>query len=224
MFRTGGEANVTSSFQKSVEHYPIQKNDLLELEVYSNDGQSKPEISAMAEVGTAATAGSDKKVYMVNDSGMVKFPVIPELKVEGLSLSSAENLLQNEFQKFYPSPFVRLKFANKRAVVLGASGGHVVSLSNEQMKLAEVLALATGVGDNAKASNIRILRGQEVMVADLSTVAGYRDGNVVIQPNDIIYLEPIRRPIPEALRDYGPLFSIITSIATLVVVLLTIDK
>jgi polysaccharide export outer membrane protein len=58
------------------------------------------------------------------------------------------------------------------------------------------------------------------MIADLSTFAGYRENNIVIQPNDIVYVEPIRRPFIEGVRDYGPILGVLTSIATLIVVII----
>jgi polysaccharide export outer membrane protein len=52
------------------------------------------------------------------------------------------------------------------------------------------------------------------------TIDGYKKGNMIMQHGDIVYVEPIRRPLVEASRDYGPLLSLGISITTLVVVLL----
>jgi polysaccharide export outer membrane protein len=103
--------------------------------------------------------------------------------------------------------------------VLGAPGGQVIPLVNENIRLVEVLALAKGLNNDAKAHNIRILRGDTVFVADLSTFDGYIKNNISIQPGDVIYVEPIRKPFTEGLRDYGPILSIVTTLTTLVVVI-----
>jgi polysaccharide export outer membrane protein len=42
----------------------------------------------------------------------------------------------------------------------------------------------------------------------------------VMQHGDVIYVEPIRRPVSEGVRDYGPLLSIVTSLTTLIIVLI----
>jgi polysaccharide export outer membrane protein len=82
----------------------------------------------------------------------------------------------------------------------------------------EVLAMAKGLPNDAKAQNIRILRGEQVFIVDLSTIEGYKEGNMLIQPGDIVYVEPVRRPVSEALRDYAALFTIFISLATFILV------
>jgi polysaccharide biosynthesis/export protein len=104
--------------------------------------------------------------------------------------------------------------------VLGAPGGQVIPLVNENTRLTEVLAMAKGLGNDAKAHNIRVLRADKVFVADFSTIGGYLKGDMIMAPGDIVYVEPVRRPFSEGLREYGPLVSIVTSMATLIVVIL----
>ena len=108
---------------------------------------------------------------------------------------------------------------NKRVIVLGAPGGQVIPLVNENIHLVEVLALAKGVDNLAKAHNIRVLRGDQVLVADLSTIDGYLKSNVLIEHGDIVYVEPVRRPVSEAFRDYLPVLTALTSLTTLIVVI-----
>jgi polysaccharide export outer membrane protein len=142
--------------------------------------------------------------------------------VEGLTLRQAEEILQKEYIKYYANTFVRLEFTNKRVVVLGAPGGQVIPLTNENIRLTEALAMAKGVDNNANAQNIRVLRGDEIYVADLSTFEGYQKNNMVLMPGDIVYIEPIRRPLVEGLRDYTPILSLIGTLATLVIVIATL--
>ncbi len=88
------------------------------------------------------------------------------------------------------------------------------------MHLVEVLALAKGVSNEGKAQNIRVLRQDKVFLVDLSTYEGYLKGNLVVEPGDVVYVEPIRRPFAESIRDYGILVSLATSVTTLVLVIL----
>jgi polysaccharide export outer membrane protein len=145
--------------------------------------------------------------------------MVGEIKVAGMTIRQAEEVLQKAYTLFYQDAYVILKYINKRVIVLGAMGGQVIPLSNENIKLIEVLALAKGIGNDAKAHNIRVLRDDQVFVADLSTIDGYLKNNLAIEPGDIVYVEPVRRPVSEGLRDYGLILSMVTSLTTLVIVI-----
>jgi polysaccharide export outer membrane protein len=224
MFQVDQKDAVKAQVNAAEKNYVIQKNDQLAIEIYTKNGERLVDPDRFLDkdrpVQTTPVAAAEVRSYLVNQDGVVKFPMIDTISLEGLTLLQAEDRLQQTYTKFYAGMYIRLKYLNKRVVVLGAPGGQVIPLTNDNIRLTEVLALAKGVGNDAKAYNIRVLRGETVMVADLSTFAGYRENNIVIQPNDIVYVEPIRRPFIEGVRDYGPILSVLTSIATLIVVII----
>ncbi len=204
--------------------YLIQKNDLLYVDVFSNNGERlidpNPQLSNTNSA--ARDREQDKIKFLVSFDGKARFPMIGEIYLEGQTLRQAELIIQEEYAKFFKDPYVVTSFANKRAILLGATGGQVIPMNNQSMRLSEVLALGEGLDNNAKAQNIRILRGKDVFVVDLSTLAGYQSGNILIQPGDIIYVEPVRKPVSEATRDYGTLLSVVVSLASLVVIILSV--
>ena len=108
----------------------------------------------------------------------------------------AEAFLQAEYAKFYVEPFVILTITNKRVIVFPGTGSSasVVSLSNNNTTLIEVLALVGGIATNSKASRIKIVRKtkvkKDVYLVDLSTIEGIQAGSMIVQANDIIYVEP----------------------------------
>jgi len=107
---------------------------------------------------------------------------------------------------------------NKRVSVIGAVN-KVVELSNENMKLIEVLALADAIDNNAIVQNIRLVRNEEVFVIDLSKSEDVQKTNMKVLPNDVIYIEPLRRPFIEAVKDYGPIISLVSSLTAIVVII-----
>jgi len=221
MFKVPEGTALKQQTEAAEKNYVIQINDLLQLDVYTNKGERliDPDAKLVQEGQNAASTTAVKPTYLVDVNGVCKFPMVSEIKVVGLTIRQAEEILQQAYAVYYQQPFVALKYTNKRVVVLGAPGGQVIPLANENMHLVEVLALAKGVDNNAKAHNIRVLRGREVFLADLSTFDGYLKNNIAMEPGDVVYVEPIRRPVIESLRDYGPLFSIVTSLTALVVVI-----
>jgi polysaccharide export outer membrane protein len=220
MFKVPEGFALQQQLDRAEKNYLIQRNDYLEISVFTNKGEKviDPDFQLAAGQSTSTSPGINP-TYLIDTKGVARFPMIGELKLEGLTIGQAQEVLQQAYSKFYAEPFVLLKFTSKRVIVLGAPGGQVIPLVNENIRLVEVLALAKGLNNDAKAHNIRVLRGDTVFVADLSTIDGYLKNNIAIHPGDIVYVEPIRKPLTEGLRDYGPILSIITTLTTLAVVI-----
>ena len=176
-----------------------------------------------------ATGGAE---FLVQADGTVKLPMVNRVKITGLSLLQADSVLKTRYDEYYKDAFVMTRVTNNRVFVLGAPGGKVISLDNDNMNLIEVLALAGGVDGGGsggggtsslyryggKANNIRIIRGDlknpRVQQIDLTTLDGMRRANLQMEPNDIIYVEPVRRPVQEALVDIAPIISFASLVVT----------
>ena len=211
---------ITKEATAAEKNYIIQKNDYLKLEVYSNKGEKlidpNPELSNLS--GSQQVQVRQQPNYLIDFQGVAKFPMIGEIKLEGLTLRQAEEILQKEYLNYFKEPFTLLTYANKRVIVLGAPGGQVIPLVNQNVSLVEVLGLAKGLDNTAKAQNIRVLRGEKVFLIDLSSIDGYKSSNMLIEPGDIIYIEPVRRPVSEAFREYSGIIGLAVSVITLVIV------
>lgn len=212
---------VTKELREAERNYVIQKNDILDLEVYANKGERiiDPNPTLSQRDNNTQTDERPVVTYLVDLNGIAKFPVIGELKVEGLTLRQAEAIIQTEYEKFFKDSFVVLTFRNKRVIVLGAVGGLVVPLENHNVTLAEILAVAKGLPNDSKSHNIRVVRKDQVFVIDFSTSEGFLAGNMIVEPGDIIYVEPVRKPFAEGLRDYAGLASLLISTLSLLIVI-----
>jgi protein involved in polysaccharide export with SLBB domain len=182
-----------------------------------------PRTSGSTVSRTGTNASSSGLEILVQADGTASLPVVGQVRVGGLTLHQADSVLQVRYSPYYTEPFIQTRVTNNRVIVLGA-GGQVIPLANDNMNLLEVLALAGGVdgGGNGggtsgvyryggKTSNIRIIRGDlknpQVEQVNLSTIEGMRRANLQMEPNDIVYIEPVRRRFLEGLTDAGPVFS-----------------
>ena len=235
-------------------NYRIHANDILSVQVFTNRGErlidpngelqfgspgsvatpitTEPGSSpGLRNVGRGAGSASGGTQFVVQADGTVRLPLVDRVGLLGLTLLQADSVLQLRYNEYYKESFVKTAVANNRVIILGAPGGQVIPLANDNMNLLEVLALAGGVdggggGANGIAryggriSNIRIIRGDlknpQVQFINLSTLEGMRRGNLQMEPNDIIYIEPVRRPLLEALADAGPVFSAASVLLSLV--------
>lgn len=207
--------------------YFIQKNDQLRLQInlYNGEHLVAPSQQAQTEGSSSSTSGNNNQdsntqfKYEVDNRGIVKFPMIGEIKLEGLTLREAEEIARKEYQKFFKEPYVQLSYLNKRVVLLGAPGGQVIPLNNSNMRLPEVLALAKGIGNDGWASKIKLIRSDHVYQFNLTTISGFKEANILMEPGDIIYVEPVRRPFTEGIKDnyiIASLFFTIISLAALI--------
>jgi polysaccharide export outer membrane protein len=231
MFRVNETAPLQKAATIAEKNYTLQPNDQIALLVFTKKGERiidpdgklvQQGLTSATQTSTSAT-GTAKPLneFVLTQTGEVVLPLIGLQKLQGLTIREAELYLIKEYEKFYNDVLVTVTCKNHRVIVLGASGGKVLPLTRENITLAEVLAMS-GSGNlqaEGNAHNIRLLRGQEAFVADFSTVEGYVQTNYIIQPGDIVYFEPIKRPGLQALQDYGPIVNILLGVATVAILI-----
>lgn len=221
-------------------NYIIQPNDYIDVRVYTNKGERIFDPNGELPFGTpggGANQGASRntlrgaqggqnnanqggqnsqnynnKEFLVQHDGTVKLPMVEYVKVAGLTLLQTDSLLQTLYATYYVEPFVATRVTNNRIFVLGATGGNVIQMTNDNMNLFEVLAQAGGVTRDGKAQNIRIIRDYlnhdpVVQIVDLSTIDGMKKASLHVEPNDVVYIEPNQRLFFELLRDVAPVIN-----------------
>jgi len=204
------------------ENYKIQVDDLLNIEIYSHKGERLIDPDNELSGGNVQLQSKPKPKYLVQKNGLVQLPMIGEFKLEGLTLRESNLNLATEYSKYYTDAFVITNFTNKRIIVMGAPGGKVIPLENENTTLAEAITLAGGIGTNGKASNIKLFRAKSVYQFDLTVLNNWEQSNFAIESGDIIYIEPIKRPLIESIRDITPVMGLVTSLITLVFLIVSL--
>jgi len=215
--------------EKLVDQYVIQPFDQLTIAVFSRDGfrlidvlGSGGEIVTIgggggggAGGGMAQRSGVD---LIVDKDGYLHIPVIGELNVKGYTETELERLIAERMSAFIVSPFVEARVTNRRCFLFNGFTASVVGLNNVPTSLFEVIARSGGVGQNIKAYKIKIIRGNfnnpQIYIIDISTIEGMQKANLIVQSNDIIYLEPRRQYIRDILRETSIIFTIINSVTT----------
>lgn len=212
-------------------NYVIREGDYLDLRVYTNKGERviDPNNELIQTGNRQQQSQQNGRIeYLVQKTGVAKLPMVGDVKLVGYTVVEAERILEQAFDEFYQESFVKLKVNNRRVTVLGVNGGMVVPLDNENTKLTEVLALYGGLDLGAKAKNIKLLRGDltdpQVFEIDLTTVSGMRASIIDLQPGDVIYVEPWRRPVFESIRDVSPFIGITSSVITLILVIQNLTR
>jgi len=224
MLKTGKDFEYDIPPDTIAAEYQISINDMLSFRLFSNDGFQILDINAGGvNNNNAVTQQRFTQNYLVEFDGKVKLPILGRVNLEGKTIREAELFLEQEYSEYYNRPFVLMEITNRRVIVFPGRGGsaQVVRLINENTTLIEALALAGGIADIGKAHKIKLIRANgtdtpDVFLIDLSTIEGIKEGELVLQANDIIYVEPQFQLLREILQEVTPVVSLVTSAIILV--------
>jgi len=209
--------------------YRIARNDRVRFSLFTNDGYMLIDIASQGANGNSGNSNAQAirqfgLNYLVERDGTAKLPTLGKVELVGLTVVEAETKLEGLYAQFYRKPFVQLAVVNNRVIVSPGYGGaaQVVSIV-DNMTVMEVLADAGGVASRGNASKIKLIRDnggkKEVYLLDLSTIQGIEDADLIVQDNDIIYVEPNPEIAREVLRDITPILTLITSTVALIAIL-----
>jgi len=205
----------------SDEEYRISITDDISLRILSNEGFKLVDFSNGGGGGGNGTnlANNTSLIQtLVEHDGTIKVPLIGRVKVQGLTMREAEQVIETKFSEFYVGPYVILRVTNKRVSVFPGAGGagRVVPIVNLNTTVLEALAYAGGITEDGKAYRIKLVRNAKpkplVYLIDLSTINGLKGGNTVVQANDVIYVEPRPRFITRAIGELAPYLSVFSSV------------
>ena len=175
--------------------YKIGINDNIEIQVNPNKGAMLLEGTSTTNAGSNVTMARTLTAIVEYD-GTVKLPVLGRIQVKDLTQREAELMMEERYKEIFIDPYVKITITNKRVILFPGSSGsaRVVNLMNQNTTLTEVIAMSGGVSGDAKANRVKLIRGNpenpEIYLIDLSTIEGMKKGNIVLQGNDIVYIEP----------------------------------
>jgi polysaccharide export outer membrane protein len=233
MFRVDKDfVSDTAYFSSSKEsNYKLRADDYINVQLYSNGGEIilDPNNWLQSSIQSSNQQQQiEKPEYLIETTGAVKLPLIGNIYLAKLTLKQADSLLSKAYSEFYIEPFVLTTIANRRVTIIGPEGGQIISLENENTNIIEIIALYGGMNVDSKAKNIRIIRGDlnnpHVQIIDLRTIKGMQAAQLQVLPNDIIYIEQVRKPFLESAKEWSSVIGIMTAAITLLVLITSIQK
>ena len=229
MMKTGKDYPFEAAPTDSSAEYIISSSDIIEFQLYTNDGSLLVDFTAIKEQQSSITQKTNFQ-YLVEFDGLAKLPIIGRIALKGKTIKEVESLLEEKYTKYYIKPFVQMRVVNKRVTVFpgGSGSAKIIPLTNNNMKLLEALGAVGGLTKLAKANRIKLIRGDlknpKVYLFDFSTLEGIKQSDFVLQANDIIYVEPRSDYLQELIRDIVPVVSLIASSITLIIVINNLNK
>lgn len=155
--------------------------------------------------------------FLVPSDGRVRLPLVGAVNIVGLTEAEATEKLTAEYRKYLRNPFASVKILNQKLFVLGeVRKPGVVQVTNGTMSLFEALAFSGDLTDDAERGNVRVIRGglrePQVREINLASVSDMKLTSLILQPNDIVYVQPRgMKAYNVAFKEQMPFFDMLTS-------------
>jgi len=206
-----------ASSQKNIElnniqfEYKIRPHDRVSVTVYKHP-----------ELGTAGINSlQEERGILVNSHGDVRLPLIRKIHLAGLTQTEAEVALINAFATYLKEPDVQMEVLDKKAYVIGeVKNPGEFKLVNEQITLLQLLAKAGDLTNAANRQSILIMKPMgenrvKTRIINLTDVNSLRTANLMIRPNDIVYVTPNNiRAFNNNIDEISPIVNLISNALT----------
>ena len=211
-------------FENRKFEYRVQVNDVLSIRVMGLDDATSRffNVESQSSGSVLNDAAMFVNGFSVDKNGQVQLPTVGKIKVQGLTIGEAQELVQRKINEFFTNATVILKMVNWRLSVLGqVQRSGAFQVYNNQITILDALALAGGPNEFADKSHVTLLRqserGVQALYVDLSDTKVLSSEYYYLLPNDIVYVPALTaRPGRMNLELFGVVLSAIT-VAMLVV-------
>ena len=173
--------------------------DKLSIFVHSRDEQLMELFNISGRNGSSSMmmgGGQNYAPYTVDDNGEIDFPVLGNIKIEGMTRDEVQKKIKNELisQSLCKDPIVTVAFYNMNFSVLGNAGTGLKPINKDRITLLEAIAMGDLNIDGLR-KNVLVMRqegDQQVPYrVDLtSSESVYQSPVYYIRQNDVIYVEP----------------------------------
>ncbi len=186
----------------------IQPDNLLNIQVQSLDPDINKAFNAME--ASPQVFQNQQNVenfvgYYVDSDGNIDFPIVGKIKVSGLTITQAKNLVTEKTSTYLKGAAINMRFLNLKVTVLGeVKKPGVVKFSNKRITLLEAIGESGDFTEFAKRDTVLLIRE----VGDKRTTArlNLQDKSFLSSPyyyleqNDVVVVEPLQFKI-HSLKD-----------------------
>ena len=174
----------------------LQKGDIIDIKVNSINSEATAIFQQnLNPVQNAQIDMLKLQGYLVDSQGLINFPILGTIPVDGLSTSELARLLQSKLEAYVKEPSVKVRLVNYKVSVLGeVNTPGTFTFLEEQITLPQVLGTAGDLTINGDRTNIALVRK---VGKDLKTYAiDLTKGDLInpeyfyLQQNDMVYVRP----------------------------------
>lgn len=231
------KTNATDSTQTIVENpkpYRIQINDILNIRIKVTDQDNVQIFNPIGEGNLNATAGERAYFdgFTVDLHGNIRIPELGYMNVLGYTTEEIEGLIKDKLLKEQfkerANIFVTVKLTGLNFTTMGEIGNNGTRIIyKERVNIFEAIANSGDIPDTGDKKDVMIIRqypqGQKIYHIDLTDANVMNSPYYYIQPNDLIYVKPLKQKAWGAgttvLQNIGAIATILSLITTSVLLL-----
>ena len=179
--------------------YKLQPRDVLSVRIKTLDEETSTYFNIQPESGFQQFSPANLFIngYSINSEGKINLPEVGELEVAGLTLEQAQDVITKGVSRFVNNTTILVKMVSFKVTVLGeVKNPGYYYVYNEQATLLETLGLAGDVSELGNRENITLIRqtnsGKEAILLNLKDPDILSSQYYYLQPNDVIYVQPLR--------------------------------
>lgn len=207
--------------------YKLRTDDALFIQISSIDDAATNVFAQEGAPTTIDPYGAYMQAYIIDKEGFIDLPVIGRIKVIGKTTAEVNKMLEDAVTNILSIPNITVKLVNMTISVVGEvnNPGHYV-FSQDKLTIYNALSLAgdiTVYGNRKKVTIIRTENGMNNRVdLDLTREDILASPYYFIQPNDLIYVKPLRKRFwGMETFPYGMVFTLISTSLLVYTVYLT---
>jgi Periplasmic protein involved in polysaccharide export len=158
----------------------------------------------------------------VSPEGTIYFPYVGDISVVGKTTldiqQDLEHVLNQELFSEDESCIVYVRLNNRIFSVIGQSSVGNYAIAKEQLTIFQALSQSQDMKSYGNRAKVKILRqtesGTVIRTFDLRSEDIVNSEYYYVQPNDVIYIEPLGRQF-WGISSFGAIFALISTVATL---------
>ncbi|MBF4492922.1 polysaccharide biosynthesis/export family protein [Flavobacterium sp. JLP] len=197
---TSGEQNTIAAVESKP--YRLQVNDVLSVSIKAIDPKLVSIFSTTGGGAPQSESGLYFDGFTVDDHGNIRMPILGEINVIGFTLEEVrikiEKKLLDEYFKSEANVFVTVKLAGFRYTINGEVGSTgTKTLFQEHVNIMEAIANSGDITTVGNRKAVMVIRqtptGVQMNEIDLTDVNVMKSPYYYLQPNDYIYVKPLRQ-------------------------------
>jgi len=205
----------------------IEANDILHISISSIDNDVvKPFQRITGVENNVNSSNPGLQGYLVNSDGMIRFPVLGDVKVIGKTRAQIEKDLKARLSEYVTDVVVDVRIMNFKVTVLGeVNNPGVYSVKDERVTLPEAIGLAGDFTKDGNRNEIVVIREEDgkrkVEKIDFTQTNFFNSPFYFLKQNDVVYIEPSLKGVKKSgfLPDIPALLSLVTVVLSTVILI-----